>query len=146
MPFEIVLLVLRTAIAIALYAFLGVLIYLLWQEIKTNNAPPSPDVTPSGFGKLIVVEADDIPLEVGQVFPLELVTTFGRARSNSVVLPDSFASSEHAAIVHKDDQWWLEDKDSHNGVTVNDVQIDHDVILTAGDIIGIGRTRLRFEP
>jgi len=145
MPFDVILLFLRAVIALSLYAFLGTMLYFLWQDLRAaqSSAPPTPE---GGLGKLVVVEADDIPLEVGQVFPLELVTTFGRARSNSVVLPDGFASSEHAAIIRRDDQWWLEDRESHNGVTVNDVLIDHAVILTAGDVIGIGRTRLRFEP
>jgi FHA domain. len=42
-------------------------------------------------------------------------------------------------------QWWLEDRKSRNGTTLNGMPVTQSVIVTDGDIIGIGKMRFRLD-
>ena len=143
MSLDATLLVMRIAVAVALYAFLGTLFVYLWrdvhatgQQFKQNQHSP---------GQLVVIECNDVPLEVGQAYKLTTRTTLGRSPTSTIVLPDSFASTDHAHILLREGKWWLYDQESRNGTTVNDVPVTDAVVLSSGDVIGIGRAKLRFE-
>ncbi len=143
MPLEVIILAVRVAIALSLYAFLGALFLLIWRDVRAVSER-SPEGQRS-FGRLIVAACGDVPLEVGHVFPLKPVTTLGRGPTNTIVLPDEFASTEHAQIVLRKGQWWLMDQHSRNGTTVNEIPVTGAVVLSSGDVIGIGRIKLRVE-
>ena len=96
-------------------------------------------------GKLVVVASEDGSVEIGQVYPLKRLTTLGRGATNTFVLPDSFVSTFHAQIIHRGGQWWLQDQQSHNGTLLNDILLTEAVVLSSGDIIGIGRIKLLVE-
>ena len=42
-------------------------------------------------------------------------------------------------------QWWLEDRASRNGTLLNGVPVQQPVIVTDGDVIGIGNYHFRLE-
>lgn len=71
--------------------------------------------------------------------------TFGRAESNTVVLPDACASREHARIECRDGRYLLTDCGSKNGTFVNGRRVQSHV-LVEGDEILVGDTEMRFEP
>jgi len=71
--------------------------------------------------------------------------TIGRGSDAGLVLDDNAASRHHAEVAPGPEGWILTDLDSANGTLVNDTEITRHV-LTAGDVILIGDTRLRFEP
>ncbi len=56
-----------------------------------------------------------------------------------------FESHEHPLLDLRHNQWWLEDREGHNGTLMNDVPINQPVIITDDDIIGIGSLRFRLE-
>lgn len=143
MPLDIILLIIRIAVALILYVFLGtVLIYVL-RDIKTTSQ--HIDESQRVSGKLIVIEHTDIAAEIGQTYPLRRLTTLGRGPTNTIVLQDSFASVYHAQIVYRSGQWWIEDQHSHNGTSLNDIPLTEAVVLSSGDIVSIGRTKLLVE-
>ncbi len=72
-----------------------------------------------------------------------LRTTIGRAPDNVLVLADGEASAHHAEITASREGFRLRDVGSSNGTTVKG-QPAVDVLLGAGDEIGIGSTRLTF--
>lgn len=143
MPLEIVLFILRILIAALLYVFLGALLWTVWRDFKATSA--QLDVSQRRLGRLVVVESEGTDVPVGRAFPLFSLTTLGRAPTNSVVLSDSFASGEHALIARRGSQWWLEDRRSRNGTTLNEQLIEEPVVVSTGDVIGVGRVRLRLE-
>lgn len=141
---ELLVLILRIAIALALYAFLGALFVILWRDVQYANHQES--LRGTALARLVIVEVDDnVPLEVGHVLPFQSLATIGRSPTSTLVLPDTFASADHARITRRQGQWWLDDLDSRNGTTVNGVSIHGAVVLSSTDIIGIGRVKLRFE-
>jgi hypothetical protein len=139
---EATLLILRILIAVALYAFLAALFVMIWRDVRSAEAQPAVKGRP---GRLIVVGSEGVPLELGQSFPLLPLTVLGRAPTCTVVLPDSFASTQHATLTLRGNQWWVEDQDSRNGTALNGQPIHEPVVLSSGDVIGIGRVELRVE-
>lgn len=79
------------------------------------------------------------------MFPLEPSTRLGRSSRNTVVLDDSFASSDHAVITRRDGAWWLSDQGSTNGTYVNDTPVRDEVRLAPSDVIRIGEIRLQVS-
>ena len=139
---DILLLVLRLLLAILLYAFLAIVLVMVWRDLR--RATTSPKISCRG-GELIILQTTDEALEIGTAFPLQLITSIGRAPSNTIIISDTYASSQHALLTWRESQWWLEDQGSRNGTLLNDTLVTSPTIVSAGDVIGIGRTQLKLE-
>jgi hypothetical protein len=70
-------------------------------------------------------------------------TTVGRRSHNDVVIDNLAVSGEHAVIFQSGGDPYLEDLGSTNGTTVNGQPIKKH-LLQSGDMIEIGKYRLRF--
>jgi pSer/pThr/pTyr-binding forkhead associated (FHA) protein len=139
---DILLLVLRVLLAILLYAFLTAMLVMMWRDLR--RATGSREIPRRG-GQLIVLQTTDEAIKVGTAFSLQPVTSIGRSPSNTIIIADTFASSQHALISWKESQWWLEDQDSRNGTLINETRITDPTVVSAGDVIGIGQTMLKLE-
>ncbi len=126
-----------------LYLFLIAVFIVLWRDVRAA-IPVGAPAAPEASGRLVVLEGN-AELATGAVLSLRPFTTLGRGASNTLVLPDTFASAEHAVITLRGGQWWLEDRGSRNGTMVNELPIESPVVLSAGDVIGIGRIKLKVE-
>jgi hypothetical protein len=147
---DLLLLLLRLLLAAVLYLFLAVVLLVLWRNLRRSSEVDT--AKPRRYGQLVIVgvpadedDADETP-EVGAVFPLQPVTSLGRSAVNTVIIPDAYASSEHALLIYRGGQWWLEDRGSRNGTTLNAATIHGPTVVSAGDIVGIGRVELKLEP
>ena len=82
----------------------------------------------------------------GDIFELTQNRTFiGREVNNHISISDEKMSKKHAAIVSKDDAYWIEDLHSKNGVYVNGQLISQLRKLSDGNLIKLGYTIFRFE-
>ena len=144
MSTETVLLALRIVSGGLLLALLLVILYALWRDYR--GVAVGLEVSRRSYGQLIEMRhIDDDYVLTGQVYPLLPLTSLGRAPTNTVVISDTFASGEHALVAMRDGQWWLEDRHSRNGTTINEVPISQPVVIASGDIIGIGTVRYRID-
>ena len=132
------LLILRFVLAGLLYTFLVVALYVMWRGLRTRGREEAVPHEPA----TLTIEAEDRP---ESTFSLRAVTAIGRAPDNHLVLNDPFASANHAIVVWRDNRWWVEDLNSHNGTYLNGDRIDKPRQLADGDRIGIGETVLRFS-
>ena len=139
---DVLLLALRILSAVVLYAFLGALLVVLWRDLQ-QTADRSEATHPSA--RLVVVETPERFVEAGTAFALQPVASIGREPSNTIAIPDSYASAHHALLTWRDGQWWLEDQGSRNGTLLNGVPVTGPTVVTTGDILGIGRTEFRLE-
>lgn len=137
-----VLLLLRVLLAALLYAFLGALLVVLWRDLR--RAAGGRQVAPPK-GRLVVVDAAETGLEPGLAFPLQEVTPLGRTPANAIPLPDPFVSTHHALLAWREARWWLEDLNSKNGTTLNGEPVTRPVVVSSGDLVGVGRVTLRLE-
>lgn len=141
---ELILLLLRLLSALLLLGFLAVIAWLIYQDMRLTAAAISEQERQQGY--LRVVAAENGNLAVDSLLPLMPVTSIGRATSNTIVLDDHYASSEHVLIMRRGGQWWLEDLNSRNGTLLNNITLQGSAaVVSAGDIITIGSTQLKIE-
>ena len=138
-----------------IFAFI-VLLFILCRRPKAKPTPAQPftppamsrpvtdtDLTEKTSAKLTVLEGNlaqrewKIPASYNGL-------TIGRDNSNDVILDDDMmVSRQHAQIIFEDGACVLHDRDSVNGVFVNDRRVVRHV-LRAGDVIQICNTTFRF--
>jgi hypothetical protein len=140
---NVVLLILRVALALLLYGFLAALFVMLWRDVRA--AARAASTRGRRLGRLVVLESALPALSPGVVFPLLPITSLGRAPTNTATLPDDTASLEHALLHLRDGTWWLEDLASRNGTRLNDAAVRDPAPVMPGDIIAIGRVKLKLE-
>lgn len=139
---DVLLLALRILLAALLYAFLAAVLVMLWRDLRQATA--EREAARMG-GQLVVLETEEESLAEGAVFPLQPVTSIGRLPSNTVCIPDTYASARHTLLTWREGQWWLEDRGSRNGTLLNGTRINGPTVVSAGDVIGVGRTQLKLE-
>lgn len=143
MSLEFILFALRIIIAVLLYTFLGVMLWIMWRDLKAADQGEASRQRVQG--KLVVSESEMQQVSAGHTYPLYAITSLGRAPTNHIVFNDSATSSEHALLVRRGSQWWLEDQHSRNGTTLNGHTVQEPAVVTSGDVIGVGRVKLRLE-
>ena len=141
---EVALLLARILLIVLLYAFLGLIVILLWRDVRSATRRETTATNRPRPARLVLLDHVD-GMRDGDALALKPYTSIGRAPSNTIELPDSYCSAEHALIVWRNNQWWLEDRDSRNGTLLNDFSIDVPVVIGAGDVIRLGRVRMRLE-
>jgi len=141
---EVALLLIRILLVVLLYAFLGLIVVLLWRDVRSAARRETASAGRPRPARLVLLDHVD-GMRDGDAFALKPFTSIGRAPSNTIELPDSYCSAEHALVVWRNNQWWLEDRDSRNGTMLNDAPVDVPAVVGAGDVIRMGRVRLRFE-
>jgi FHA domain-containing protein len=96
-------------------------------------------------GRLVVVRSP--ALEAGEEVVLDSSPLLlGRGSRNDVDLGrDEYASSEHARIEPRRDGVWLEDVGSTNGTYLNGTRLRRPKRLTAGDVVRVGETEMRYD-
>ena len=125
------------------------------------QAEPPPGVTTATYkigetGEVEVVELEDVVARgaalviragggrAGESFPIEGDRlSVGRRPESHVFLDDVTVSRDHALIVRRGSDWYLDDCGSLNGTYVNRHRIDSHR-LTDGDELQIGKYKLAF--
>jgi hypothetical protein len=143
MNLTVILFVLRVAAGLLLIAFAGALFLMMWRDYRSVSEEVASRTRRRG--RLVVMNANDAALKPGTAFPLLPLTSLGRGPTNTIILNDTFASTEHAMVTLRSGQWWLEDRRSSNGTVLNGWKIEEPVVISAGDIITVGRVDLKVE-
>jgi hypothetical protein len=163
---DVWLLILRVITGALLLTFLSGVFLVLWRDYQA--AARMVAAGQRQRGRLVVVRAGDGAMDaagdgnttelagaaaetlaaverVGADFPLLPLTSLGRSPTNTIVLNDTFCSQDHALVTWRGGQWWLEDRHSSNGTLLNGEPITGPVVVSSGDVIGIGRIALKVE-
>ena len=135
----ILLLVLRLAMALALYAFLGWAVLTLWRDIKRQSELMAVRRIP---GIRLVQEVDTERKSYEFTVP-ELV--IGRDQTCDLILDEKTVSTEHARLSYHHGNWWVEDLHSMNGTLLNLELLTTSAVLTSGDELQLGQVMLRIE-
>lgn len=132
--------ILRLLAGLSLAGFLLALFVIIWRDMQAKL--PSDEAGMRLGSIALLGQEGDRQAERWQLRPL---VTLGRGGGNSIVVQDDFASAEHARISLDKGKWWLEDRQSRNGTTLNETRIERRTVLADGDVIGIGKRRYRIE-
>ncbi len=147
MDAALLLFVLRVLGALILLAFFGLVAWLIYRDLRAATGGLS--VSRPRLGYLHVIDdtnGTSAPEGEAVRYPLLPVTSIGRAMSNTIVLNDNYISNEHALLTLRGQQWWLEDLNSRNGTLLNGVRVSEAMVVSPGDVIGLGDVRLKLEP
>ena len=138
--FTLALWVLRLTFVALIYVFLFFVVRALWRDLRAGIAGAGQPI-----GRLVVIAAPEGQPAVGSSFDLDAVNSIGRDVNNSIVVEDSFVSTDHAMLTYRGRAWYVEDRGSTNGTWVNGQRVETYLPLGYGDEIQVGQVRLRLE-
>lgn len=131
----IIVLILRTLLVLSLYAFIGWMIYTIWQDLHINLAWISHKRIPTL--QLRMAEVDAVQFNNTEV-------VLGRDTNCEFQLEDDTVSGRHARLSHHHNQWWVEDLHSTNGTFINDERVETATVVTSGDELRCGQVVLEI--
>ena len=131
----VVVLILRFALALALYAFIGWALLILWQELKQQGEYLASQKKP---GIHIRAKLEN-GKEIQRNFPLSEVS-IGRDSDCDFTVIDDAISARHARISYHHNQWWLEDLNSTNGTFIGKSKVSVPTVLIPGEEFKCGNT------
>lgn len=138
---EALIFVLRLALLGALYLFLALVLLTAGRELRqVGSSPATPSRPPA---RLVVLDAGKTSLVAGDSLALGPMTSLGRSGQSTIVLDDTFVSSEHAVISLRGGRWWLTDLGSTNGTLLNGRPVQGEVGLNGGDVVALGDVELK---
>ena len=131
----ILVLILRLALAIALYAFLGWALRTLWQDLKQQGDFLSSQKKPSIYLHAITESGKDVQRRF-----IQAEVTIGRDPNCDFPVMDEAISAHHIKISYHHSQWWLEDLNSTNGTFIGKDQVTVPTVLITSDQFKCGGT------
>jgi pSer/pThr/pTyr-binding forkhead associated (FHA) protein len=121
-------LILRLALALALYGFLGWALWTLFQELKQQgdrlSAQKQPEITLS-------IELEQGQATIRRFSQPEIM--IGRDPNCDLAMMDEALSAHHARLTYHHGQWWLEDLNSTNGTFLNRERLTTAAVVITGD-------------
>ena len=132
-----IVLALRLITALALYAFLGWTLFFLWRDVQRQGFSLGNRRVP---GISLTVRHGSESPNLKHFAQPEI--TLGRDPGCDIPLMDDTVSTRHAQLSYHHGQWWLEDLLSTNGTLLNQTAVSMPTVITSGDEIKCGSTRL----
>ena len=122
---------------ILLYVIIYYELKIMYKDVKTGGKAKNNN---SGirYGIEVIQTGVNSTLEQGAVVPIRGIITLGRKAENTIVLTEPFVSGNHARIYAKNNNLYVEDLNSTNGVYVNNERIEEKYKLIADDEVKIG--------
>ena len=126
----ILFLFLRFGAALALFAFLGYMLWILWRDmVRQDEILASRRLPPM---LLSLANGEQQRFTTPEV-------VIGRDPSSELVFEDSTVSSMHARLIYHHGHWWLEDLHSTNGTFLNGETVVTPLVVTPGDVVRCGQ-------
>jgi len=128
-----ILLIIRLLMVLALYAFLGLVLVILWRDMKRQGELLSSKKVP-------IIKLMNLPKEKARIFQFTIPEILiGRDPSCECQLNDDTVSANHARLTFHHNKWWIEDLGSKNGTYLNQEHIPEPLVVTSGDQLRFGQ-------
>jgi pSer/pThr/pTyr-binding forkhead associated (FHA) protein len=135
------------------YALFALLFLFIWRAmrwvVRGLNVERTPQVSSGGKTAtsparptMLTVNADG---QKSRTVRLDGTTTIGRAVECELRLDDTYVSQQHARIFDRGGNWYVEDLGSTNGTFVNEQKLVAPAMLSPGDTIRVGTTRVEIR-
>ena len=133
----VIILTLRVLAALSLYAFFGLIIFLLWKNLINKDNTVAASQRPT-------IAIKNISKDETQVFN-DNELFIGRDKLAQIRFQhDEAVSNIHARLFYKENNWWVEDLQSTNGTFLNQDPINTPAIIISGDQITCGKTTIEI--
>ncbi|MEO6351126.1 MAG: FHA domain-containing protein [Candidatus Limnocylindrales bacterium] len=138
--FTLTLWLLRIGFVVLIYVFFLAVARALWTDLRAG-------VSGAGrpLGRLLVVSSPEGKPPAGTSIALDAVNSLGRDVNNSIVVDDTFVSTEHSLLTFRGRAWYIEDRGSTNGTWLNGHRVAGLIPLGYGDELQVGQVRFRLE-
>ena len=139
---QFVLVIGRLVFVALIYLFIFRIFTALMADLQMKGIFQRPI---NEYGRLEVLSGAET-LSKGSIFRVDgKGLRLGRGKQNDIVLPDHFASIDHAVFKQKKGQTIVEDLGSTNGTWVNGEQIHSPVQMVVGDYVKIGSITFQYS-
>lgn len=125
------------AFIIILYAIIYYALKIMDKDVKSGGKNKN-NTNRKQYGIEVVNSGGNTDLEDGTVIIIRGDLTIGRHDENSIVLSEPFVSGKHAKLFVKNNDLFIEDLNSTNGVFVDDERVQGKMKLLPDDEIKIG--------
>lgn len=125
------------AFIIILYAIIYYALKIMDKDVKSGGKNKN-NSNRKKYGIEVVNSGGSTDLEEGSVIIVRGEVTIGRSDENSIVLSEPFVSGKHAKLFIKNNDLFIEDLNSTNGVFIDDERIEGKIKLLPDDEIKIG--------
>ena len=132
----VIILILRIFAAVSLYAFLGFITLILWNDLidKKTGVSLQTSITIKDISKDEIRDFSDNEIFIGR-----------DALAQIRLQHDEAVSNIHARIFRKEGNWWIEDLQSTNGTFLNEDPVITPTIIVSGDQITCGETTIEIS-
>lgn len=131
---------LRIGFVLLIYLFFLIVARALWRDLRASVAGAG-----RALGRLVVVASPEGRPAPGTAILLDAINSLGRDVNNSIVIDDTFVSTDHALLTFRGRAWYVEDRGSTNGTWLNGQRVETYAPLGYGDELQVGQVRLRLE-
>ena len=125
------------AFMVLLYVIIFYALKIMYKDIKTGGKRKQGSAK-RNYGIEVLKSGENSNLEEGTMFLLRGPITIGRKEGNIVQLTDQYASGNHAKLFVRNNELYIEDLNSTNGVFINEEKINQGAKLNPNDKIRIG--------
>lgn len=125
------------AFIIILYAIIYNALKIMYKDVKSGGKKKRTSGK-KNYGLEVLVVDENSNVQQGSMLLLREPITIGRKEGNTVILTDKFVSGNHAKLLVKNNELFIEDLNSTNGVFVNGEKINDKFKLRPNDKIKIG--------
>jgi len=136
----VILLILRSLMAVSLYAFLGWALWTIWRDLRQQGQLVANRQAPM---IRIQVSDGDIVSEWKEYPTPEII--LGRDPTCECPLRSETVSVTHARLSFHHNQWWIEDLNSTNGTFLNAIPVTTPIVVTDGDRLRCGDVMLSLK-
>jgi pSer/pThr/pTyr-binding forkhead associated (FHA) protein len=134
------------------YALLALLFLFIWRAMRWVVRGLNVDRTAASSSGRVASTATRQTILLVQPdgtksypYRLEAATTIGRAAECELRLDDTYVSQQHARIFDRNGNWYVEDLGSTNGTFVNEQKLVAPAMLTPGDTVRVGTTKVELR-
>lgn len=135
---------------IILYFIIYYALKIMYKDVKVNNvrksektSKPIKKKVKKNYGIEVISTGESSNIKKGTIIPIIDIVTIGRKEDNSVVLQDRHTSGNHARLIVRENNLYIQDLHSTNGTFVNGRKISTNVKLLGREEIQIGTTIFR---
>lgn len=135
---------------IILYFIIYYALKIMYKDVKVNNVRKSEKTSKlikkkvkKNYGIEVISTGESSNIKKGTIIPIIDIVTIGRKEDNSVVLKDRHTSGNHARLIVRENNLYIQDLHSTNGTFVNGRKISTNVKLLGREEIQIGTTIFR---
>jgi hypothetical protein len=140
---ELTVLAVRVALIVGLYAFVGLVLLVIWRDAHSSS-PPATAADDVRVARLVVLDPGASGLELGTEFPLRAGMTIGRGEPNSII-PTPRSPRQHGRIAFRQGGWWAKDPAICQRHLRKRPRVEEPTPLEDGDELEVAQVRLRME-